>query len=460
MRGKLSLVLASLFIFLFCFDPPLASAASPKKGSTCLHVGTTFGSGSNTLICKYVGKKKIWALKPKSTLTDFSTTSPNTKTPSSALRDETQLQDIAACTLANRDANLFHLGLPVSPVIKDLRTISVAAIPIVFSDSSNFLVSDSQINSTFSNITRYYDRESFGRTKLNFTGLPGSGRFVFSPISLDVSASESPFVSNRGVRIDMDPWINKVLNKAPSNWDLGNYDAVLIYFKDSRPNNFYGGQAWRGQSGNAIGQLPFNVSSGEIKALVFSNSIETVLTHELGHAIFGFVDLYDGNGQQSFTNGWGLMAAAYQGTMGIFGWEKFLAGWMSEKEVLCGKAVSNSFLQFSETASSGSKMLVYPIDDQTAVAIEAIDLSTLPLEADAHLVICSTTKQCIKRSGTGLLAYEVHVDKLSALGAIQVPSSLAYPNLINDNSTQSILGLSVKNLGCNNLGCRVAITKP
>lgn len=458
MKRVLSIVLASLLAGSLSISPSMtlsANAAAPRPGASCSKVGAAVKTSTRIFTCKVVAKKKVWTVRALSSRPV--NTTPKPSSPTMPIRDEAQLQAISACKLQNYSPNLFRLGLPAFQVAKDPKNIRVAAIPIVFEDSDKFLVSDNSIIQTFSNISNTFNRESFGRIKVSFSGLPGDKTREFPPISLDVKAEGSPFMGARGSRIDMNFWLNKVTSKTGADWNLSSYDAVAFYFKDFRPNNFYGGQAWRGQEGNSLEQYPLQTPSGKLSAWTFSNPIESVVTHELAHSLFGLIDLYTDIGSQTYSNYWGLMSAAYSGGMNIFGWEKYVAGWITDDEVLCGKRVTDSFIQFSHLKTAGSRLMVYPLDAQRAVVMESIDLSEVPIEVAGKLIPCSIARFCANRSGVGLLAYELDVEKLSALGAIKVPKELTYPNLITGGNSLSVAGKTLKNLGCDALGCRVEI---
>ena len=318
-------------------------------------------------------------------------------------------------------------------------------------------MSKDQTEKMFESIVSYYLQESNGRTKLEFTLPPVSGSLGQIPaLSLGIEAKDAP-ITKPFNRLDFSPYISQILEKTQKSWNLESYDAVVLYSQDFRTFNFLGGQGWRGIEGSKLGQVPFDSPSGKIRSLVFGSGIPTVMTHELGHSLFGFIDLYDQNAGQSFAQGWGLMAAAYSGEMNVRGWEKWLAGWISPEEIRCTGSKTTHFLDFIPSKSNSPKLLVYPLDRQRAIVVEAINTDLIAQEINGAIVFCDKSTSCKENKRTGLLAYTVDVNRLSALGAIVVPEALKFPNVLAESKDISIEGVLIKNLGCNTKGCFVSI---
>jgi hypothetical protein len=309
----------------------------------------------------------------------------------------------------------------------------------------------------FESIVRYYLNESYGRTKIEFTLPPFTGASgQMQALSLGVDAKDSP-ITKPFSYLDFTSYINQLLAKTPKSWNLESYDAVMLYSQDYRTFNFLGGQGWRGTENSILGQVPFDSPSGKIRSLVFGSGIPTVMTHELGHSLFGFIDLYDQSAGQSFAQGWGLMAAAYSGEMNLRGWEKWLAGWLSPEEVRCTKTNSIHYIEFVASQSPSPKLLILPMGNQRAVVVEAIDTSSIARENNGTLVFCNVLPGCQGEKKKGLLAYLVDVNKLSGLGPITVPENLRFPNLLAESREILVGGAVVKNLGCDSRGCFVSI---
>ena len=447
----------------------IPALAAIKAGSKCTTKGQIKTSQGNRFTCIKSGKKLVWkkevvvkkptpAPTPAPTATSTPTPTPTpTPTLSFPVSGSDSLLSPNACKLSDSSGNNFHLGFPITPIIKDLSQINIFAIPFEFTDSENYRISKDQTSNMFESITSYYLQESYGRTKLEFTLPPFSASLDRIPaLSLGVEGKESPITKPFGY-LDFTGYINQLLAKTPKSWNLESYDSVLLYSQDYRTFNFLGGQGWRGTENSTLGQLPFDSPSGKIGSLVFGSGIPTVMTHELGHSLFGFIDLYDQSGGQSFAQGWGLMAAAYSGEMNLRGWEKWLAGWLSPEEVHCTKMDSTHYIEYVGSRSSSPKLLILPIDKNRAVVVEAIDTDSSAREKNGTLVFCNELPGCEGEKSKGLLAYLVDVNKLSALGSITVPEILKFPNLLTESKGISLGGAAIKNLGCDSKGCFVSI---
>lgn len=462
----MSLALILTFSFV-----PAYSSTQPKAGSACSKQGTSQMLQGKKFTCIKTGKKLIWnkgiAMKRPIPIPS-ATPSPNpsaTPAPSPSptftiqVSGSDSLLPSSVCKLPDLSGNNFHLGFPITPIIKDLSQITVFAIPFEFTDSEKFRLSSDQTRKMFESITNYFYEESYGKTRLIIeTPATKNESTAFTALSLGIKAQDS-HLTKALYPMDFIPPMNNLLSKTPSTWNLGKYDAVVLYSQDTRTFNFMGGQAWRGTENSPLGQVPFDSPSGKIKSLVFGSGITTVMIHELGHSLFGFIDLYDQNGGQSYSQGWGLLAAAYNGEMNLRGWEKWLAGWLSEQEVRCAKTKSVHYLEFIASKSKTSKLLIHPLDNQRAIVVEAIDTRLTARENNGNLVLCNKNPSCQTEKRVGLLAYTVDVSKLSALGSISVPQQLMFPNLLADKNQIKIEDISVQNLGCDEKGCYVSLDR-
>jgi hypothetical protein len=466
MKSKGAITKGLLFAFILILVPVTAvSAQKASPGSTCKVYKQKTTNQNKVFTCIKSGKKLVWnkgtiVRKPAPTPTSTPTSTP-TPTPTSTLSfpvsGSDSLLSSSVCRLTDSSGNNFHLGFPITPIIRDLTQISVFAIPFEFTDSENFRISNDQTTKMFESIYKYYLQESYGKTKLAFTLPPVTADLgKIQALSLGVEAKDSP-ITKPFSYLDMTSFINHLLAKTPKNWNLESYDAVVLYSQDYRTFNFLGGQGWRGTENSILGQVPFDSPSGKIRSLVFGSGIPTVMTHELGHSLFGFIDLYDQSAGQSFAQGWGLMAAAYSGEMNVRGWEKWLAGWISPEEIRCTGSKTTHFLDFIPSKSNSPKLLVYPLDRQRAIVVEAMNTDLIAQEINGAIVFCDKSTSCKENKRTGLLAYTVDVNKLSALGAIVVPEALKFPNVLAESKEISIEGVLIKNLGCNTKGCFVSI---
>lgn len=472
-------VLLSTSLICLITSLSLPSLAAIKPGTTCSSVGATKSSSGKKYTCIKSGKKLIWnkgvvIKKPKPIVTASplpsatqsseipttpipATTATTLSPPPFQISGPEGLLIAESCKLADSTGIPSRLGFPIEPVIRDLSKISILAIPFEFIDSDGHRLSADQTTQMFESITQYFYRESYGKTMLTFSFPPSNDKSrEVQALSLGVMAKDSALTKPFS-RIDFTEYIKLLLSKTSPTWKIGEYDAVVLYSQDTRTFNFLGGQAWRASENLRPGFLAFDSPSGKIKSLVFGSAITTVMIHELGHSLLGLIDLYDENAGQYFAKGWGLMAAAYTGELNLRGWEKWLAGWVSAKEVRCAKVNSTHYLEFIGNKSDEPKLLIHPLDNQKAIVVEVINTNLIAREINGSPVYCDVHFSCRTELKSGLLAYTVDVNKLDRIGAIVVPDDLKFPNLVLANDEITVAGIGLKNLGCDNRGCYVSV---
>jgi hypothetical protein len=95
------------------------------------------------------------------------------------------------------------------------------------------------------------------------------------------------------------------------------------------------------------------------------------VAHELGHALYGFEDLYAPTKAESYLNGWDLMETS-TGTSELMGWHRWLAGWLSDSQVRCVASSGNSvhFLSVLNIKDTKPKFVVVKNTPTSAYVIE------------------------------------------------------------------------------------------
>ena len=450
-----------LIVALVLSGLPLANeAALAKAGSKCTKVGATKGS----LVCKRINGKLVWTKKavaaPKPTPGSTSTPTPVllSNTP---VTSQSELSALTACRLENKTDNLFHLGFPIDPVLKQTRSINVFAIPIEFSDTDQDRLSVQATNDMFAATSKFFQQQSFGRTEVRFT-FPPVDAATNRPTTIRLSepATTSEYIIGKAP-YDLESLVKRVLNATPTAWNLSSFDSVLVYFQDTRSRNTIGGQGWRGSNSSKMGQFPFQSPSGPIVSTTVSSAIISVLTHELGHSLFGFIDLYDSAAGQSYARNWGNMAAAFTGEFAFRGWEKWLAGWTLDSQIRCTDKTSTHFLSYQHASGDLPQLLVIPLSNQRALVVEALELSEVPRELNGGaLTACKSDRNCPAAPGQrGALVYLLDVSKLSALGAVVVPEQLAFPKVLVPGQELPLEGYRIRTSACDISGCVIEVFK-
>lgn len=451
MKQRLAFVVAFALIGSLIIGP---SFAATKAGTACKSLGSKRTVSDKKFTCIKSGKKLIW---DKGAIVNKSTPTPILSFPVSG---NDVLLPISDCRLADSSGDNNHLGFPITPIIKDLSQIRVFAIPFEFSDSDNYRFSKAQNETMFTSVSKYYLQESYGKTNLEFTFPPTkSGSAEIQAVTFGVDFKDSQFKDRFRFRdVSISSVLKDLLSQTKLSWNLGSYDGVVLYSQDSRTFGKFGGIAWRvSENSRKMQQTLFDSPSGKIRSLVFANGIPSVLTHELGHSLFGFIDLYDQNSGPSFAQGWGIMSGPDKGEWNLRGWEKWLTGWISPDEIRCTKTDSTHFLKFVTMQSNSPKLLIYPLDNQRTVVVEAINRNVFSITDRGFLFSCGKGADCNPSINSGLLAYTVDVSKMGQEGSIVVPEILKFPNVLLENSEVAVSGVSIKNLGCDKQGCFVSI---
>jgi len=95
-----------------------------------------------------------------------------------------------------------------------------------------------------------------------------------------------------------------------------------------------------------------------------------VAAHEIGHALFGFEDLYsfanvrENQSAYKATQNWGLMSNAGGYFIGLFSWERFLASWIEDFQVACLSKTGNFqiYLAPLDSTANVQKSLQIPLE--------------------------------------------------------------------------------------------------
>lgn len=139
-----------------------------------------------------------------------------------------------------------------------------------------------------------------------------------------------------------------------------------------------------------------------------------ILPHELGHAM-GLADLYDGwgenpHGLHGYVGIWDLMGDPASPTPEYNAWNRWLLGWLSDRQIVCGskdKAVTATLTAIGDRG--GTKAVVIPVGATRAVVVE----SRRPTTYDAAEYLGSPIQ-------AGALVYVVDTSVITLRGPIRV----------------------------------------
>lgn len=254
----------------------------------------------------------------------------------------------------------------------------------------------------------YYEKSSNKKLKLKFNTY-WNWITMPKPVSAYQSA-ENDLASG-------DAWIKEAISLADGVVDFSKADAVLLL---SNPDAYSFGKAW---PYTAHPNTPFIAVDGkQIKnatIITWANNLpqSLVLIHEAGHN-FGFIDHRDFVGEYS------PMGPTFPLTE-LLGWEKWNAGWLSNKKVDC--VLGNKDLTLSPVDLKNGKMAVVPISSTEVLVIE----SRKKQRFDSYL------------TQPGIIAYSVDSSIKTGQGAVQV---LNGQNPIKKKKSITYKNVSIKNL--------------
>lgn len=454
MRFRALLISAIMVTTTICSSAALANS-TPVSGKTCSRLKQAVVVKGFTLTCIKQGKKMVWskgvaqASFRQPTPTPTPTVTP-TPTAQFSVTPSADLTSASSCKLADQTGTIFNLGFPRRNVVENKSKIRVLAISFAFSDTGSNVIGWQYSKQMLSEVQSYYDMQSYRKTAIDFFTPP------VDPVTNEPSVILIPeTLADSSLPADQVGVVHKILELTPISWDLGSFDSVLLFSNDSRTLPLFGGQAWQQPPGwmldpPQIGS--FTSPSGSVESLVFSSNHSDIVSHELGHSLFGFIDLYrlPVFDNSVYTQKWDMMDAAYTGDYGLLVWEKWIAGWINDNQIRCltSPGTTTHFLSFNETNDTSPKLVVIKVNATTAVALEA---RGIPLK-------CIYENFCWGGTGQGILAYTVDITKLSAQGAIIMdPYNMAWPNVAGAGSSFTLHGDKIDVLSCNDLGCYVEV---
>ncbi|MEV5428526.1 M6 family metalloprotease domain-containing protein [Streptomyces sp. NPDC052701] len=128
-----------------------------------------------------------------------------------------------------------------------------------------------------------------------------------------------------------------------------------------------------------------------------------VLPHENGH-VFGLPDLYTQEGGGAVGH-WDIMSEDWGANNDLLGWHKWKLNWLDAAQVHCAAAPGTSEYTLTPLARPGGpKLVVVPLDDSTAYAVE------LRIRAGNDEAVCRP----------GVLVYRVDAEVDTGMGPVAV----------------------------------------
>jgi len=265
----------------------------------------------------------------------------------------------------------------------------------------------------------FYANASYGKVKIQF--IPSKFWVTMN--------NPSTYYSNYALNNDATntAFLNEIVSKADAQIDFSKVNGFLILsnpmaFEVKAMIAFTGGIPVDGKN------LSNGINLGS-ELLTLGAIAHNSIIHELGHG-FGLVDLYDVtqlgiSPGDSFAGRWSVMSYMPTGT-DFFAWEKYAIGWITDKDIYCGKP--NKTIELSPLhKSGGKKMVVIPTSGSEAIVVE----NRTRNKNDANL------------PGSGIVVYSVNTAIPTGQGPIRVLS------ILGKNKSFSVSGITIKNNGKN-----------
>jgi len=274
------------------------------------------------------------------------------------------------CKLANTNGQNVNLGLPRDPLLlPSIGTVKVLVVGVDFSNARDSDIPEQMITGfELATVKDFFATSSYGRLNLDFTI---ASEVVKLPIS-DFGVNESVISQETGKAL-------------PSTYKLNDYSALLIV---TTKNSSYASS--NASAGSTVQNSTGRVTNYSVLAGIKPNESRWLsspwrtVAHEVGH-LLGLMDLWnreDSTAWQGQTAapfslmntgaGWGYAAD-------FFAWEKWVLGWIPDKDVYCFSRDSNDLEVnlASLDAQQGIRLVAMPITSTKVLAIEFRKKNTL-----------------------------------------------------------------------------------
>jgi M6 family metalloprotease-like protein len=410
-----------------------ASVANAKNtvGKKCTKIGkTSTTSGGVELVCAKSGKKIVWKKKSIPAIpavTDLSK--------SSSLSTRDLFSDVSICKISDVSYSKdVSLGFPrPTGLVANKSTYKALVIPVGFSDAPYSDYDLALLKEKVAQVNRYFKVQSYGKAQIDFTYAETSKWVVFPDTRADHGLSVwIPQQSKQS-------FIQEVLSKTDPSLKIPDYDFLMIETAS------WLGSGW----GQAFPIFSFTSPSGPAKTIIFQAGRSVgqwfVVAHEVGHALFGFEDLYsftnvrNNQSASKSTQNWDLMSNAGGSYKGLFSWQRYLASWIEDLQVAC-------------LSKTGSYQIFLAPLDSTANVQKSLQV---PLEPGVILVAESRkySEFDVGAGDGGTLVYVVDTriphgsEPISVIGFISKGATATYKNVeitsLDSNPTGELVSVKI-----------------
>ena len=334
-----------------------------QKSHPCSKIGITKKIGGVTYKCTRQGKSLALVKVNQSQKSEVDLSIDPTITNSATL-EQTSSCKIADAT--NPEAYISS-GFPrSSEILGNKSTYKILVIPISFSDLQFTNSSLNVIKTAYESANKLFTSMSYGQSSIQVSfASPQNWQSFPGPVSNYIESAGA--ASTTGNRFDNSALVRTVIANYSSVASLAEFDVVDVSTANDMTYKILSEFAMPRGSG---GQYATNSTVSAVAHFGMIGRAWNV-AHELGHALYGFEDLYAPTKAESYLNGWDLMETS-TGTSELMGWHRWLAGWLSDSQVRCVASSGNSvhFLSALNIKDTKPKFVVVKNTPTSAYVIE------------------------------------------------------------------------------------------
>ena len=278
-------------------------------------------------------------------------------------KDLTDLQVCKTSDVTNRGGSSNGFPRPATAFTGTLSA-RILIIPISFSDLRFSDEDYNRIKAATDKVTRFYETTSYRKVSVKYEFLPKQNWVNMTKSTVDYRLPENiPQRNNQQV-------VEDALALVDSSVNFNLYEGVAVltgYSSTTRAGQGFPGMVFQTKNGTAKG-VTLEVGS-------YSGN-DTVMSHELGHSLFGLEDLYvflnptrPSVPDPNPAGPWDMMSNS---TEEFFGWNKLLMGWLEPYHVRCitNQASSSHYIETIDTTSTKSKLILINLSEGVTLAIE------------------------------------------------------------------------------------------
>ena len=254
------------------------------------------------------------------------------------------------------------IGFPrIANRMKSVGTLTINVIFVDFSDAASTKTPQEVYSILTPTAETYFNTVSYG--KLNIQFKPNLKWYRMAKPSSDYGWDNLTFNLHK-------QYIQEAINLADADIDFSGSDAFII-IANPDATKIKNGPAFTASKGAGI-----KVDGKEFLSSATSGNDLKVwgglwFNHEFGHDM-SLVDLYayQGNAHR-FVGEYSIMGLISGAGQDLFGWEKWILGWLSDDQVVCVNSGVNSALLTPIETAGGTKLFTMPISKTAAIVVES-----------------------------------------------------------------------------------------